>query len=166
MERLGDRHKPGVCHAGQCRKDAAKEPITILLEEVSSLVKAWSGSEEAIAAACLRDSMEGCSPTSHEDLVEEFEKRPAGFFAERTDDKSLMTPMQKERQIEKAAKKTPEAALVKLADKTSSVAAIAKSPPKGLVTSTAVAVYRLGRNVVMTLPDLPQKGLNEFKRVM
>ena len=56
-----------------------------------------------------------------------------------------MTPMRKERQIEKAAKKTPEAALVKLADKTSSVAAIAKSPPKGLVTSTAVAVDRLGR---------------------
>ena len=74
-----------------------------------------------------------------------------------------MTPMRKELQIEKAAKKTPEAALVKRADKTSSVAAIAESPPKGLVTSTAVAVYRLGRNVVTTLPDLPQKGLNKFK---
>ena len=56
-----------------------------------------------------------------------------------------MTPMRKERQIEKAAKKTPEPALVKLADKTFSVEAIAKSPPKGLVTSTAVAVDRLGR---------------------
>ena len=145
MERLGDRHKPGVCHAGQCRKDATKEPITIHLEEVSSLVKAWSGSEEAIAAACLRDSMEGCSPTSHEDLVEEFEKRPADFFAERTDDKSLLNQMRKELQIDKATKKTPEPALVKLADKTSSVEAIAKSPPKGLVTSTAVAVDRLGR---------------------
>jgi hypothetical protein len=77
-----------------------------------------------------------------------------------------MTPMRKELQIEKAAKKTPEPALVKRADKTSSVAAIAKSPPKGLVTSTAVALHRLGRNVVTTLPDLPQKGLNEFKRVM
>jgi hypothetical protein len=74
--------------------------------------------------------------------------------------------MRKELQIEKAAKKTPEPALVKRADKTSSVAAIAKSPPKGLITSTAVALHRLGRNVVTTLPDLPQKGLNEFKRVM
>ena len=163
MERSGGRHKIGVCHAGQCPKDAAKEPITIHLEEVSSLIKTWSGSEEAIAAARLHDSVEDCPPTSHEDLVEEFEKRPAGFFAERTDDKSLMTPMRKELQIEKAAKKTPEAALVKRADKTSSVAAIAESPPKGLVTSTAVAVYRLGRNVVTTLPDLPQKGLNKFK---
>ena len=77
-----------------------------------------------------------------------------------------MTPMRKELQIEKAAKKTLEAALVQLADKTYSVAAIAESPPKGLVTSTAVAVDRLGRNVVTTLPDLAQKGLNEFKRVM
>ena len=28
-----------VCHAGQCRKGAAKEPYTIHLEEVSSLVE-------------------------------------------------------------------------------------------------------------------------------
>jgi len=145
VERLGDRHKPGVCHAGQCRKDAAKEPITIHLEEVSSLIKAWSGSEEAIAAARLRDSVEGCSPTSDEDLVDEFEKRPTDFFAERTADKSLLNQMRKELQIDKATKKTPEPALVKLADKTSSVEAIAKSPPKGLVTSTPVAVDRLGR---------------------
>jgi len=145
VERLGDRHKPGVCHAGQCRKDAAKEPITIHLEEVSSLIKAWSGSEEAIAAARLRDSVEGCSPTSDEDLVDEFEKRPADFFAERTDDKSLLNQIRKELQIDKATKKTPEPALVKLADKISSVEAIAKSPPKGLVTSTPVAVDRLGR---------------------
>ena len=145
MERSGGRHKIGVCHAGQCPKDAAKEPITIHLEEVSSLIKARSGSEEAIAAACLHDSVEDCPPTSHEDLVEEFEKRPAGFFAERTDDKSLLNQIRKELQIDMATKKTPEPALVKLADKTSSVEAIAKSPPKGLVTSTAVAVDRLGR---------------------
>ena len=31
-----------VCHAGQCRKGAAKEPYTIHLEEVSSLVEAWA----------------------------------------------------------------------------------------------------------------------------
>ena len=40
VERSGGRHKTGVCHADQCPKDAAKEPITIHLEEVSSLIKA------------------------------------------------------------------------------------------------------------------------------
>ena len=40
-----------VRHAGQCRKGAAKEPYTMHLEEVSSLVAKWDKSEEAIAAA-------------------------------------------------------------------------------------------------------------------
>jgi hypothetical protein len=35
-----------VCHFGQFRKGAAKEPYTILLEEVSSLVNKWAGAEE------------------------------------------------------------------------------------------------------------------------
>ena len=33
-----------VCHYGQCRKGVAKEPYTIHLEEVSSLVEKWDGS--------------------------------------------------------------------------------------------------------------------------
>lgn len=107
-----------VCHAGQCRKGAAKEPYTIHLEDVSSFVEAWGESEEAIAAAWLHETVEDCTPTSHEDLVTEFGDRVVGFVAELTDDKSLPKPKRKELQIENAAKKTPEAALVKLADKT------------------------------------------------
>jgi (p)ppGpp synthase/HD superfamily hydrolase len=81
-----------VCHAGQCRKGAAKEPYTIHLEEVSSLVQAWGGSGEAIAAAWLHDTVADCPPTSHEDLIAEFGDRVANFVAELTDDKSLPKP--------------------------------------------------------------------------
>ena len=49
-----------VCHAGQCRKGAAKELYTIHLEEVSSLVATWGGSDEAIAAAWLHDTVLYC----------------------------------------------------------------------------------------------------------
>ena len=118
-------------HAGQFRKGAAREPYTIHLEEVASLVEKWGGSEEAIATAWLHDTVEDCPPTSHEDLVAEFGDRVANFVAELTDDKSLPKPKRKELQIANASKKTPEAALVKLADKTSNVGAIAKSPPEG-----------------------------------
>ena len=38
-------------HHVQSRKCAAREPYTIHLEEVASLVENWGGSEEAIAAA-------------------------------------------------------------------------------------------------------------------
>ena len=153
-----------VCHAGQCRKGAAKEPYTIHLEEVSSLVKQWGGSEEAIAAAWLHDTVEDCPPTSHEDLVKEFGDRVAGFVAELTDDKSLPKPKRKELQIENAAKKTPEAALVKLADKTSNVGAIAESPPEGWSLARRLQYITWAEKVVSALPYLPQKGLNEFKR--
>ena len=153
-----------VCHACQCRKGAAKEPYTIHLEEVSSLVEAWGGSEEAIAAAWLHDTIEDCPPTSYEDLVAEFGDQVAGFVAELTDDKSLPKPKRKELQIENAAKKAPEAALVKLADKTSNVGAIAKSPPEGWSLARRLQYIAWAEKVVSALPHLPEKGLNEFKR--
>ena len=153
-----------VCHAGQCRKGAAKEPYTIHLQEVSSLVEKWGGSKEAIAAAWLHDTVEDCPPTSHDDLVAEFGNRVADFVAELTDDKSLPKPKRKELQIENAAKKTPEAALVKLADKTSNVGAIAKSPPEGWSLARRLQYIAWAEKVVSALPYLPEKGLNEFKR--
>jgi len=153
-----------VCHAGQCRKGAAKEPYTIHLEEVSSLVEAWGGSEEAIAAAWLHDTVEDCPPISHEDLFAEFGDRVANFVAELTDDKSLPKPNRKELQIENAAKKTPEAALVKLADKTSNVGAIAEPPPEGCSLARRLQYIARAEKMVSALPHLPQKGLAEFQR--
>ena len=153
-----------VCHAGQCRKGAAKEPYIVHLEEVSSLVATWGGSEEAIAAAWLHDTVEDCPPTSHKDLVAEFGDRVASFVAELTDDKSLPKPKRKELQIENAAKKTPEAALVKLADKTSNVGAIAESPPEGWSLARRLQYIAWAEKVASALPHLPEKGLNEFQR--
>ena len=152
-----------VCHSGQCRKGAAKEPYAIHLEEVSSLVEAWGGSEEAIAAAWLHDTIEDCPPTSHKDLVAKFGVCVADFVAELTDDKSLPKPKRKELQIENASKKTPEAALVKLADKTSNVGAIAKSPPEGWSLARRLQYIAWAEKVVAELLYLPQEGINEFK---
>ena len=162
MERLGDRHKAGVCHTGQCRKDAAKEPITIDLEEVSSLVKVWSGSEEAIAAACLHDSVEDCPPTSVAELESLFGKDVADIVAELTDDKSLPKADRKKLQIINAAKKSKEACLVKLADKTSNIGAIANSPPEDWSLDRRLKYIAWANTVVGQLPYLPKDGLNEF----
>ena len=56
-------------HAGQCRKGTSKEPYTIHLEEVATLVETWGGSHEAIAAAWLHDTVEDCPPTSFLELT-------------------------------------------------------------------------------------------------
>ena len=49
-----------VRHEGQFRKGKAKEPYTNHLVEVAALVERWSGSESAIAAAWLHDTVEDC----------------------------------------------------------------------------------------------------------
>jgi len=118
-----------VRHAGQCRKGAAKEPYTMQLEEVSSLVAKWDKSEEAIAAAWLHDVVEDCHPTNLTFIAELFGNRITGFVSKLTDDKSLPKQRRKELQLENACKKSPEAALVKLTDKSPNVGTLAKSPP-------------------------------------
>ena len=47
-----------------------------------------------------------------------------------TDDKTLRKEERKKLQIANASKKTPRAQILKLADKTSNLRSIAKSPPK------------------------------------
>ena len=118
-----------VRHEGQFRKGKAKEPYTNHLVEVAALVERWSGSESAIAAAWLHDTVED-SPTSVDELESLFDKDVADIVAELTDDKSLPKADRKKLQIINAAKKSKEACLVKLADKTSNIGAIANSPPE------------------------------------
>ena len=119
-----------VRHEGQFRKGKAQEPYTIHLEEVAVLVGRWSGSEKAIAAAWLHDTVEDCPPTSVAELETLFSKEVADIVAELTDDKAQPKASRKEQQIINAPKKSNEASLVKLADKTSNIGAIANSPPE------------------------------------
>jgi (p)ppGpp synthase/HD superfamily hydrolase len=94
-----------VRHEGQFRKGKAQEPYTINLEEVAALVERWSGSERAIAAAWLHDTVEDCPPTSVAELEALFGKEIAGIVAELTDDKSLPKAERKKQQILNAPKK-------------------------------------------------------------
>ena len=151
-----------VCHFGQFRKGAAREPYTIHLEEVSSLVKKWGGSDEAIAAAWLHDTIEDCPPTSYEDLVRLFGKQAANLVAELTDDKSLPKQIRKELQIENAPKKSPEAALIKLADKSSNVGALADSPPEDWSLERRLEYVKWATTIVEALPTVSKDGMNLF----
>ena len=151
-------------HAGQFRKGAAREPYTIHLEEVASLVEKWGGSEEAIATAWLHDTVEDCPPTNLTNIAELFGERIEGFVGELTDDKSLPKQRRKELQVENAAKKSPEAALVKLADKSSNVGALSSSPPADWSLERRLEYIEWANNVVCKLRHLPHDGWMEFKR--
>ncbi|KAB7646114.1 HD domain-containing protein [Polymorphobacter fuscus] len=78
----------------------------------------------------FRDRCNACSVTgSYEELVGAFGREIADVVAEVTDEKSLDKAERKLLQIEHAARASPRAKLVKLADKTCNLRDLATTPP-------------------------------------
>jgi len=125
-------HFAAAKHVGQRRKGEAEEPYVNHLTEVADLVARASGGEdvEVIVAAVLHDAIED-TDTSFAEIADRFGARVAGLVAEVTDDKTLPKADRKRLQIEHAAHASPGAKIIKLADKTSNLRAMAFSPPKG-----------------------------------
>jgi (p)ppGpp synthase/HD superfamily hydrolase len=117
-------------HVHQQRKGSAKEPYINHLLEVASLVAdATEGTNpELVVAALLHDAIED-QEVPPEIIEQYFGKGVLSIVQEVTDDKSLPKQERKRLQIENAPKKSPEAKILKLADKTSNLRAIASSPP-------------------------------------
>ena len=117
-------------HSKQRRKGEAGEPYVNHLAEVARLVaEATEGRDPvAVLAALLHDAIED-TPTTREELEQEFGREVADIVVEVTDDKSLPKMERKRLQEENAPHKSTRAKLVKIADKTSNLRSIAKSPP-------------------------------------
>ena len=115
-------------HKGQTRKGEAAEPYITHGHEVAFLVSNFGGDDIAVAGAWLHDIVEDCTPTL-DDVIKEFGDEVAALVAEVTDDKALEKADRKARQVETASKKSDRACLIKWADKTSNLRAIALSPP-------------------------------------
>jgi (p)ppGpp synthase/HD superfamily hydrolase len=116
-------------HVHQRRKGAAQEPYINHLLEVASLVAdATEGRDpDVVIAALLHDAVEDQEVPF--DLIEtEFGPKVAGLVKEVTDDKSLDKATRKRLQAEQASKKSEAAKMIKLADKTSNLRAIAFAP--------------------------------------
>jgi (p)ppGpp synthase/HD superfamily hydrolase len=116
-------------HTQQRRKGEAQEPYMNHLIEVANLVtEATKGTDANVTiAALLHDTIEDQGVTP-EMIASEFGKHVADIVMEVTDDKLLPKEERKRLQIENAPKKSREAKLIKLADKTSNVRAVATSP--------------------------------------
>ena len=107
-----------------------------------------------ISAGWLHDTLEDTA-TSKEELVFLFGKEVAGIVAEVTDDKSLPKAERKRLQVETTAKKSPQARLLKIADKTSNLRSLAISPPEGWDTRRMVEYGEWAEAVVASC-----RGLN------
>lgn len=107
-----------VKHRNQRRLDSDKTPYINHPIGVAQILTAEGGVTdfEVIQAALLHDTVED-TDTTFEELEREFGSRVRRLVEEVTDDKSLPKAERKRLQIEHAAAKSPQAKLVKLADK-------------------------------------------------
>jgi (p)ppGpp synthase/HD superfamily hydrolase len=98
------------------------------LPSTSLVAEATGGTDpNLVIAALLHDAIEDQGVTS-EMLADEFGAHVADIVIEVSDDKALPNEERKRRQVENAPKKSKGAKLIKLADKTSNLRAIASSP--------------------------------------
>jgi (p)ppGpp synthase/HD superfamily hydrolase len=116
-------------HVHQRRKGSAQEPYVNHLLEVANLVTAATNGTDpnVVIAALLHDAIED-QGIAAETIAGEFGKQVADIVMEVTDDKSLPKDVRKRKQVESAPKKSREAKMIKLADKTSNLRAVATSP--------------------------------------
>ena len=140
-------------HSGQRRKGAAAEPYVNHLLEVADLVAEATGGSDVnlVVAALLHDAVED-QPVSRATIAAEFGEDVASLVMEVTDDKSLPKADRKRLQIEHAPHKSPRAALIKIADKTSNMLALASSPPADWPAQRRQDYVQFARDVVAGLP--------------
>jgi GTP diphosphokinase / guanosine-3',5'-bis(diphosphate) 3'-diphosphatase len=118
-------------HSSQKRKGKAQEPYVNHLAEVADLVATATDGQDAnlVAAAALHDTVEDTATLPGE-LASVFNADIASLVMEVTDDKSLDKAVHKRLEVEHAAAKSDRAKFIKLADKTSNLRSLIKSPPE------------------------------------
>lgn len=117
-------------HTDQRRKGSRGEPYINHLAEVAALVAtATEGRDPAlVAAALLHDAIEDTGTTRAE-IADAFGPDVADLVTEVTDDKSVSQVERKRMQVARAPRRSVRAKILKLADKTSNLRALAVSPP-------------------------------------
>jgi guanosine-3',5'-bis(diphosphate) 3'-pyrophosphohydrolase len=135
-------------HRNQRRKDEEASPyINHPIQLAYILVQAGIEDPVVLAAALLHDTIEDTNTTLDE-LEIVFGYEIANIVAECSDDKRLSKLERKLAQIEHAAKISPKAKLVKLADKIANVSDINGAPPAGWSLERKREYFDWARQVV------------------
>ncbi len=140
-------------HRRQRRKDVEASPYINHPIALAHLLATTGRITDLVVlqAAALHDTLED-TDTRFEELVERFGERVASVVAEVTDDKALPKATRKAHQVEHASHKSPEAALVKLADKTCNLRDIASAPPADWSPERRREYFDWAKRVVDALP--------------
>jgi len=119
-------------HQDQRRKGPGEAPYINHPLGVANILINEGGVTDPVVlqAALLHDTVED-TETTFEEIEAEFGKEVVGVVREVTDDKSLPKEERKRLQVETAPKKSPQAKLVKLADKLYNLRDLEVGTPKG-----------------------------------
>lgn len=136
-------------HVGQRRKGEAQEPYINHLLEVARVVGEATGGGDAnlVIAALLHDAIEDCE-ISGAAIEAVFGADVRGLVEAVTDDKSLPKAVRKQTQIDRAPGKPHRVKLLKIADKTSNLRAMAASPPANWTAARRLDYVAWARAVV------------------
>lgn len=143
-------------HRDQKRKGSEGSPyINHPLEVVNLLTNIGKIDDYTVLiAALLHDTVEDTDTTADE-ISEIFGLEITSVVMEVTDDKSLPKAERKQLQVEHAPHLSPQAKLVKLADKISNIRDVIENPPEGWSVERRLEYVEWGRNVVTGL-----RGIN------
>lgn len=139
-------------HRNQRRKDVEASPYINHPIALADVLVNEGGITDGVVlcAALLHDTIEDTKTTADE-LKERFGPRITSIILEVTDDKSLDKQVRKQKQIEHAPHISPEAKLVKLADKICNLRDILASPPPDWSTERRHAYFDWATRVVAGL---------------
>jgi guanosine-3',5'-bis(diphosphate) 3'-pyrophosphohydrolase len=135
-------------HRNGRRKDAEASPyINHPIQLAYILVQADIEDPIVLASALLHDTIEDTN-TTHDEIEIVFGHEIANIVVECSDDKSLTRLERKQAQIDKAAKISQKAKLVKIADKIANVSDIDGAPPAGWSLERKREYYDWSKRVV------------------
>jgi guanosine-3',5'-bis(diphosphate) 3'-pyrophosphohydrolase len=119
-------------HRADTRKDSSRTPYVNHVIEVAACLACEGGvtDEAVLTAAVLHDTVED-TPTTLEELSDEFGPVVAELVREMTDDKSLPKHRRKALQVEHAPTASAGAKQIKIADKICNVRDVANNPAEG-----------------------------------
>ncbi len=154
-------------HTSQRRKGAAAEPYINHLIDVARMASSATTEPDPtlVIAALLHDSVEDAGVTA-EELSKRFGPDVADLVMEVTDDKSLPKAERKRLQIQNAPHKSPQAQIIKLADKISNLKSILASPPPDWSYERKKEYFEWAKNVVAGLREPDPELLAEFNRLL
>jgi GTP diphosphokinase / guanosine-3',5'-bis(diphosphate) 3'-diphosphatase len=151
-------------HRDQRRKDPAASPYINHPIALADVLVNESGvtDVEVLCAALLHDTVED-TDTTHEELANAFGSRVARIVAEVTDDQALPKAERKRLQVERAAHLSPEAKLVKLADKICNLRDVAERPPASWDLARRREYFDWAKRVVDGLRGAPGEEMRRLE---